>query len=57
MNFVRDEGGLRELSLVWKTGWEVRGVTNLRIVGGGATTDLEFRVYKESSGVERGLKH
>lgn len=48
-------GGLRELPLMWKTGWEGKATTNLRIVGGKATTDLEFRVYKESRGVKRGL--
>lgn len=43
--------GLQELPLAWKTEWEAQGVTNARAVGGGAATDLEFRVYRESSGV------
>lgn len=45
-------GGLRELPLSWKTGWEDSETNNLRIVGGEETTDLEFSPLSESSGVK-----
>lgn len=48
--------GLRELSLVWKTEWEAQRATNVMAVGCGTTNDVEFRVYRESNGVRRGLK-
>lgn len=45
-------GGLRELPLSWKTGWEDGETNNLRIVGGEETIDLEFSPLSESSGVK-----
>lgn len=45
-----------QLSLAWKTEWEAQGATNVRAVGGGAATDLEFIIYRESRGVRRELK-
>ena len=49
-------GGLRELPLSWKTGWEDSETNKLRTIGGEEATDLEFSPLSESSGVKSRLK-